>query len=88
MPIIFSFQMIVENVPAAVAKAGQVAAQRLGASFDGDDICGIFSGPSGVGTVAGHYTVNGNIVTVNITQKPLVLPQMKIENTVKEWFNS
>ncbi|MFL5330129.1 MAG: hypothetical protein ACJ8C4_14605 [Gemmataceae bacterium] len=58
-----------------------------GGTFTGNANGGSFSGQVPVmGSIAGQYTVSGNVVTVTITDKPFLVPCATIEKKVREYF--
>lgn len=58
------------------------AVESLGATLEGDDSSGSFSGRG----VEGTYAVDGDQVTVTITKKPTLAPWPLIENLVRDFF--
>ncbi len=58
------------------------AVEAMGATLDGDEKAGTFSGRG----VEGNYSVDGDQVTVTITKKPALAPWPIIENIVKDFF--
>lgn len=60
----------------------QRAVESLGATLEGDETAGAFSGRG----IEGTYAVQGDQVTVTITKKPAVAPWPLIENIVRDLF--
>lgn len=58
-----------------------------GGTFSGDTKAGTFSGSTLVGKVTGKYTVSGKVVTITITDKPLLAPCSTIESKIREYFS-
>jgi hypothetical protein len=66
-----------------VAKARD-AIQKAGGTFDGDDAKGGFSVSTPLGAVKGTYTIAGQDFSVQITDKPFLLPDSAIEAQVRK----
>ena len=47
---------------------------------------GRFAGPTPVGTVEGRYAVQGAVIRITITSKPMVAPCGVIESRVRKYF--
>jgi hypothetical protein len=60
----------------------RAAVEAMGATLDGDEKAGTFSGRG----VEGSYAVEGDRVTVTITKKPALAPWPIIETIVKDFF--
>jgi hypothetical protein len=75
------------DLQAAVDRA-RAKVTGAGGTFTGDTKSGSFSGPSGVGTIEGKYSVSGQVVTVKVTKKPFIVPCSKIESTVRDYFKA
>ena len=69
---------IVSKARGAIGKAG--------GNFNGDDNTGSFDISTMAGDVRGTYTVNGNTLEVNITDKPMFLPCDMIESQLKQYL--
>jgi hypothetical protein len=72
---------IFEDVNVVFRRAIQIA-QEQGITLQGDTKKGTFVGRGVLGT----YTVSGNIITVNITSKPIYLTCRMIENELSKFF--
>jgi|GEM_PF-1901729 len=60
-------------------------AEENGATLNGDETGGSFSGSLGPITIRGEYSVTGQVVTVTITRKPLFFPTCDmIEGAVRD----
>jgi len=57
-----------------------------GGNFNGDAATGSFDISTMAGDVRGSYTVNGNTLEVNITDKPMFLPCDMIEAQLKQYL--
>lgn len=53
-----------------------------GMKFDGNENCGKFSGSG----VEGDYSIAGQLLTIRINKKPMLIPIGVIENKIKEYF--
>ena len=73
------------DLPAALARV-QVSITAEGGTFSGNATAGRFAGPTPVGTVEGTYVVQGNVVRVTITSKPILAPCGAIEARVRKYF--
>jgi hypothetical protein len=67
---------------AALSKA-KTAVEGQGGHFNGDATSGDFEVTVFGNKVAGAYTVTGNELSVNITEKPFLLPCNAIEGFLK-----
>lgn len=70
------------SASATVAKA-RGAIEGAGGTFTGDDAQGKFVVSTPMGDVKGNYTVSAQSFTVEITQKPFLLPGSTIETNVR-----
>jgi hypothetical protein len=59
---------------------------NAGGNFNGDDNTGSFDISTMAGDVRGTYAVNGNMLEVNITDKPMFLPCDMIESQLKNYL--
>jgi hypothetical protein len=57
-----------------------------GGTFTGDAKAGRFTGPTPVGTVEGRYTVQGAVIRITITSKPMVASCAAIEAKIRKYF--
>lgn len=62
------------------------AIEKAGGKFNGDHSKGDFSVPTPAGTVKGNYTITGQTFSVNITDKPFILPGSAIEGQVRKFL--
>lgn len=58
-----------------------------GGNFSGDDNTGSFDISTMAGDVRGSYTVNGDMLDVTITDKPMFLPCDMIEAQLKQYLS-
>lgn len=78
-----SFKISVNGDLNSILNHVKQEASQKGIAFSGDTSGGSFSGMGIVGT----YSVSGNQVTVNISQKPLIAPCSYIESELRKYFN-
>ena len=72
---------ISENPDDLIAKAKQ-AADKKGIDFSGDTGSGVFYGQG----IAGEYQLVNNKVAVTINKKPMILPWLAVEASLKNFF--
>ena len=73
------------DLPAAIARVQSLIVGE-GGTFTGDVKAGQFAGPTPVGTVEGRYAVQGAVIRITITSKPMVAPCGAIEAKVRKYF--
>ena len=73
------------ELPAALARV-RASIVAEGGMFSGDETVGRFAGSTPVGTIEGTYAVNGNVVRVTITSKPMLAPCAAIEARIRKYF--
>jgi hypothetical protein len=66
-----------------ISKAKQ-AIESQGGSFSGDNLQGNFSVPVPLGKVAAEYSISGQQLQINVTQKPFIVSCRKIESFLRE----
>src|SRR5688572_18495306 len=59
-----------QTAPEVVKLAGE-AITRAGGDFSGDNNSGQFRLSTGIGSVKGTYSINGSVLSVNISDKPV-----------------
>ncbi len=59
-----------------------------GGRFEGDHEAGKLVGTTPVGSIKGHYIVRGNTCAITITDKPMLAPMKRIEEAVREYFDT
>ena len=74
------------DLPGVLARV-QTLIVGEGGQFAGDATAGRFAGTSPLGAVEGRYTVQGAVIRVTITSKPLVAPCGAIEAKVRKYFD-
>jgi hypothetical protein len=62
--------------------------QAHGGQFSGDLTSGSVSGPVPVlGTIEADYAVEGNTVTITVTNRPFLVPCSTIETQAQQYFS-
>jgi hypothetical protein len=79
------------DVPVPADLPGVIARVRAlitgeGGTFTGDVKAGQFAGPTPVGTVEGRYAVQGAVIRITITSKPMIAPCGAIEAKIRKYF--
>ncbi len=82
----FSFD-VPGDPAAALAKASSLV-KEAGGTFTGDATAGTFSGKTPAGDVKGTYRASDGRVTVEITDKPFIVPKAVVESKVKGFFGA
>lgn len=67
-----------------LAKA-RTAIEKGGGTFGGDDAKGDFVVHTPAGKVKGTYTIEGQSFTLNVTDKPFLVPMSAIEGQVRKF---
>ena len=83
-----TFSFDVSGDPAAALAKAQTAVRSAGGTFTGDAAAGSFSGKTPAGEVKGTYKVNAGRVTVDVTDKPFLVPKAMVESKVRELFGA
>lgn len=68
-----------------VAKA-RTAIEKAGGQLRGDQSKGDFSVPTPAGVVKGNYAISGQTFSVDITDKPFIVPGSAIEGQVRKFL--
>jgi hypothetical protein len=79
------------DIPAPADVAGvlarvQALIVREGGRFAGDATAGRFAGNTPLGPVEGRYAVQGAVIRVTITSKPMLAPCGTIEARIRQYF--
>ena len=77
-----TFSINTNKDPQTLVQEARQVAEENKATFKGDANSGSFSGRG----VEGSYEVEGNTVTITITDKPKLASWSKVESKVKEFF--
>ena len=77
-----TFEINIKQDPEVVVEKAKAAAQRSGASFEGDGRSGVFSGSG----VEGKYVVEDKVLRLTITEKPAGIPWTLVETMVHSFF--
>ena len=78
-----TFSMNTNKDPETLVQEARTVAEENNATLSGDANSGTFSGRG----VEGSYEVEGNTVTITITDKPMLATWSKVESKVKEFFS-
>ena len=70
-----------ERSPQEILRRAKEAAENVGIVIHGDEAGGSFRG-----TADGTYAVEGQLVQVEVTNKPALVPWMMVESTLKQVF--
>jgi hypothetical protein len=73
------------DVHAALARVQQLIVGE-GGQFAGDDKAGRFRGNSPVGAIEGRYAIQGSVIRITITNKPVLAPCAAIEARIRKYF--
>lgn len=76
----FSFQLT--QAPELAIEKAKAAAEKEGASFEGDTTEGKFSAMG----VVGSYRITGDVVDVDISERPFFAPLSIVESKIKSLF--
>ncbi len=82
MPMSKSFQIKLLQPPEAVVAQARTAAHEHGVHLDGTAERGRFSGHG----IEGHYLIRADILAVEISKKPFILPWSMVETTLRRLF--
>ena len=77
------YEIHIKQDPEIVVEKAKTAAQRSGATFEGDGRSGVFSGSG----VEGTYVVEGQVLQLTITEKPAGIPWSLVESMVHSFFD-
>ncbi len=78
-----TFSVTTNKDPQTLVEEARKVAEENNATFKGDTNAGSFSGKG----VEGSYEVEGNTVTITVTDKPRLASWSKVESKVKEFFS-
>lgn len=72
--------------PETTLNAARVELERHGGSLTGDLTAGDIVAKTPVGDVIGRYTVEGDLLTVHIVEKPRLAPGKVLRGVVAKFF--
>lgn len=72
---------------AEILEKAKKTVEAQGGNFTGDESAGNFDVSIFGNTVVGSYSVNGNSLNIDITDKPFLVPCNMIENFLKSQLN-
>ena len=81
----FSFDVKVKNISQAIAKA-KSAVESSGASFEGDNQKGKFSGKKMGMELSGSYVAGVDVIKITIDKKPFLASEEMIKAEVEKFF--
>jgi hypothetical protein len=81
------YQIKIRN-PEEKLKQAKTLAAKQGVTFIGDGVKGRFSGRIMGGNLIGSYTVDKDILTVTISEKPLLTTWNMVEGQLREFLRS
>lgn len=76
-----------DDPAAAIDKVKGLIAQH-GGTLEGDQNSGSFEGMTPAGMVRGTYAIAGRTATIDIVDKPWMVPQSMIEQVVRDYFTA
>jgi hypothetical protein len=65
----------------------KTAIVKDGGKFTGDEEAGKFAGASPMGAIEGTYVVQGNVIRITISSKPMLAPCGMIESKIRQYFS-
>lgn len=75
-------QVVINNVTADKVNKAMAEIVNTGGHVDGDR----FSVPTPLGQVLGNYSLAGSTLTINITDKPFLVPSGTLESKLRAFF--
>jgi hypothetical protein len=69
-----------------LAKAKK-AITKAGGQFEVGHSAGSFSIPTGIGKIAGEYTLEGTLFKLHVTHKPLLVSCSRIETELRKYMH-
>ncbi len=80
------FSVQLEDDPQAVIDNLKNLISQHGGVLQGDASTGSFEGMTPAGMIRGVYEIAGSTATIDIYDKPWLLPQSMIEQVMKDYF--
>lgn len=77
-----SFEIKLQRPASDIIADAKSTAQRKGVKFEGDTEKGAFSGLG----IDGSYSITGDILSVEVSKKPMLLTWDMIESAVRGYF--
>ena len=81
------FELRLTKEPESLFARAKKAVEYYNVQFDGDINGGRFSLDIWAGSIEGFYSFNNEMLTVNLTKKPILLPCKVIEEFLKAEIN-
>lgn len=76
-----TIQITLSSDPARLIENIKNMAGQNGIDFRGDHHAGTFSGNG----VEGEYSIHGNLLSLNILKKPLIIPWTMVESIIRKF---
>jgi len=82
-----TFQVTFQGPADATVAKARAGIEKHGGSFTGDAARGDLVASTPAGKVKGNYRVDGQTITIEITDKPFVVPASVIEAQVRKFLS-
>ena len=69
-----------------VRRLAESAIVSAGGEFSGDEGSGRFRLSTGIGSIKGNYTINGTVLSVSISDKPMFVGCGRIESEIRKYL--
>lgn len=76
------FDIQLSHDPSRVIEKAREAAAGSGVRFDGNEQHGLFSGHG----IEGSYAIQGALLRIQISRKPIIMPWSMIESSMRKFF--
>ena len=76
-----------ESIGTLIGKA-KSAVMKVDGTFSGDNESGMYALPTPLGMITGNYTVSGNTIEFQITDKPFLVSCNKIEGELRKYLGA
>jgi hypothetical protein len=81
-----SFDIEFRQPAGEVRRLAESAIVSAGGEFSGDQSSGRFRLSTGAGSIKGDYTINGSVLSVSISSKPLFIGCGRIESEIRKYL--
>ena len=81
-----SFQVTFAGAPQDTIAKARAGIEKQGGTFTGDTTKGDLVAVTPAGKVKGNYRVEGQTITMEITDKPFIVPASVIEGQVRKFL--
>jgi hypothetical protein len=82
-----SFSVGFMGTPVETVAKAKAAIEKFGGTFTGDATKGDLVASTPAGKVKGSYSVEGQTITINITDKPFIVPWSMIEAQIRKFLS-